>query len=384
MSSSAANGLARPVTLFLAGDVMTGRGIDQILAHPGEPGLHEPAMDRAGDYVVLAERANGPIPRAVADAYVWGDALAELERARPDVRIINLETSITRADDWEPKGINYRMHPDNVGVLSAARIDCCVLANNHILDYGVAGLRETLATLRRAGISTAGAGCDASEAWQPALLPLGGGGRVVVLAFGLGSSGIPPRWAAGTDRPGVAWLPDLGEDSVRAIEARVRPVKRAGDLVVASIHWGGNWGYSVPEQHLQFAHRLVAAGVDLVHGHSSHHPRPIALCEGHLVLHGAGDLINDYEGISGHEEFRDELALLYLPTLARDGRLLALDMVPMQRRRFRLQRAGSEEARWLAELVDGISAPLGCRVALRDHDRISWTGPEGHVAKDRR
>ncbi|MBU1263749.1 MAG: CapA family protein, partial [Gammaproteobacteria bacterium] len=147
------------MTLFLCGDVMTGRGIDQVLPHPGDPVLHEGYATSALDYVALAERANGPIPRPAEFAYVWGDALAEWARVAPDLRIVNLETAVTRRDDWQRgKGIHYRMHPANVPCLTAAGIDCCVLANNHVLDWGYAGLAETLETLRRAGLQRAGAG----------------------------------------------------------------------------------------------------------------------------------------------------------------------------------------------------------------------------------
>ena len=137
----------RSVWLFLCGDVMTGRGIDQVLPHPSDPVLHESYVTSAMDYVQLAEAANGPIPRRVSPAYIWGAALDEFNRLRPVVRIINLETSITRSDDYAPKGINYRMSPENVDCLKAAAIDCCVLGNNHVLDYGRRGLLDTLETL---------------------------------------------------------------------------------------------------------------------------------------------------------------------------------------------------------------------------------------------
>jgi poly-gamma-glutamate capsule biosynthesis protein CapA/YwtB (metallophosphatase superfamily) len=148
-------------TLFLCGDVMTGRGIDQILASPCPPGIQEPYVCDARDYVVLAEEANGPIAHPVAPAYIWGDALAEVKRVAPDARIINLETSITTCDDfWPGKGIHYRMHPRNVDCLTAAAVDVCVLANNHVLDYGRAGLDQTIVTLIEAGLKVAGAGAS--------------------------------------------------------------------------------------------------------------------------------------------------------------------------------------------------------------------------------
>ncbi|MGH7710626.1 MAG: CapA family protein, partial [Gemmatimonadaceae bacterium] len=96
------------VTLFLSGDVMTGRGVDQIFAQSNAPHLREPYIRDARDYVELAEQANGPIPRPVDPAYIWGDALGELDLVAPDARIINLETTITASDDfWPGKSIHY-------------------------------------------------------------------------------------------------------------------------------------------------------------------------------------------------------------------------------------------------------------------------------------
>lgn len=197
-------GTSQHTTLFLCGDVMTGRGIDQILPYPGNPQLHEPYVRSALRYVEIAEEATGPIARPVDVAYIWGDALAELDRVRPDARIINLETAITTADDaWPSKGIHYRMHPANIGCLAAAAIDCCSLANNHVLDWAYRGLSETLVTSRTAGIRTAGAAADQDEAGAPAIIELADQRRVLVFAFGMDSAGVPREWAAAKFRAGV-------------------------------------------------------------------------------------------------------------------------------------------------------------------------------------
>src|ERR1043166_4600112 len=165
--------------IFLCGDVMTGRGIDQALRHPVNPVLYEPHVRDAREYVALAEKANGRIPRPLNADYIWGDALRELERAKVDLRIANLETSITSAETpWPYKGIHYRMHPQNIGCLAAAQISACSLANNHVLDWGYDGLSETLKTLDAAGIAHAGAGNDLEEAMQPAVLDTPGRGRL--------------------------------------------------------------------------------------------------------------------------------------------------------------------------------------------------------------
>jgi poly-gamma-glutamate capsule biosynthesis protein CapA/YwtB (metallophosphatase superfamily) len=354
------------VNLFLCGDVMTGRGVDQILPHPSAPEIFEPYVRDAGEYVRLAEAASGPIHRPVPPDYIWGDALEELARSGRDARIIGLETSVTtRNDCWTRKRITYRMHPDNIACLTAARIDACVLANNHVLDYGFAGLEETLSTLTGSGLKIAGAGRNLTEARRPAIIDLPNAGRVLVFAFGTRSSGIPPAWGATPDRAGVDLLDDLSPTTADRIIQHVDQLRCRGDIVVASIHWGGNWGYEVPRAHVQFAHRLIDGGIDLVHGHSSHHPRPIEVYRKKLVLYGCGDFIDDYEGITGFEEFRNDLVLMYLPAIdPRNGELLRLRMTPLRIQRIRLNRASAPDAAWLRDTLQRVSCEFGTAVAL--------------------
>lgn len=354
----------RSLTLFLCGDVMTGRGLDQVLPHPSDPRLHESVMASALGYVRLAERAHGPIPRPVSFDYIWGDALDVWRQVAPDVRIVNLETSVTTSGEWLDKGINYRMHPKNVPCLEAAAIDACTLANNHVLDWGEAGLAETLDVLERAGIATAGAGRTPAAAAAPAILDVDDAARVIVFAFGTVTSGIPRGWAAASRRPGVNLLSDLSTATAERIGARVAAVKRSGDLVVASIHWGGNWGYRIPAAHRTFAHALVErAGVDIVHGHSSHHPLGIEVHHGKPILYGCGDFLNDYEGIEGHDAFRGELVLMYFVDFdVTAGHLARLRMTPLEIRRFRLRRSSAADAEWLRGVLDREGRPLGTRV----------------------
>jgi poly-gamma-glutamate synthesis protein (capsule biosynthesis protein) len=390
------------ISLFVCGDVMTGRGIDQILPHPSHPQLFERHVRSALDYVALAERRSGPIPRPVAPAYIWGEALAVLDSMRPDVRLINLETAVTASDNaWPDKGIHYRMHPANIGALAALAPDCCVLANNHVLDWGRGGLCETLDVLHAAGILTAGAGRDLAEATRPACIVPGAKGtpddggdsaladaspvaappapatvgpRVLVFAVAVQDSGVPPDWAATANRPGVAWLPDLAPAGAAALLDAVAAHRRPGDVVVVSIHWGANWVYRIPTEQRAFARRLVEGGVDLVHGHSSHHPLGIEVYRERLILHGCGDFLNDYEGIAGYAEFRPGVALMYFPVVdAYSGRLQRLTLVPTRTGRFRINRANDEETAWLQAMLNREGQPFGTRVA-REGDvlRVSW------------
>lgn len=350
--------------LVLAGDVMTGRGIDQILPHPGSPRLVEQHVVDARTYVDLAERSGGPVPRCVDPSWPWGDVLACLDEAGPALRVMNLETSVTTSEERAPgKAVHYRMHPANMACLSVAGVDVWALANNHVLDHGVPGLLETLGTTAREGLVTSGAGAGAQEAWTPAVVARGGT-RVAVLSVAHTSSGVPRSWAAGPRSPGVALLPDLSEATAESVAGRLA---RAGaDLGVVSVHWGSNWGYRVPPDHRAFAHRLVDAGVHLVHGHSSHHPRPAEVYRGRLVLYGCGDLVNDYEGITGYEEFGDDLRLVYLARLdRRSGALADLTMRAFRSHRLRLERAGADD---LARLVTALTGPcrrLGTSLRVR-------------------
>jgi poly-gamma-glutamate capsule biosynthesis protein CapA/YwtB (metallophosphatase superfamily) len=368
--------------LFLCGDVMCGRGIDQVLAHPCSPEIYEDYMRSAEDYVLLAEQANGPIPRRNGPSYVWGAALEQLARMQPDARIINLETAVTHSDDRVHKGINYRMSPENAACLAAAKIDCCTLANNHVLDWGRAGLKESLATLQKLNVRVAGAGRSAREARVPAVLILSKA-RLLVFSFGSPSSGVPVDWAATDDAPGVNWLPDLSETSALRVAEQIVALRRPGDLVIVSIHWGSNWGYDVPDEQRKFAHTLIGkAGVSIVHGHSSHHPKPIEIYRDRLVLYGCGDFLNDYEGIRGHERYRDDLTLMYFVDLDTYGSLQALRLVPLQIKNFRLSLPSERDIQWVERTLDRECRRFGTAVTPASEGQLEVaTHPSGSISR---
>jgi poly-gamma-glutamate synthesis protein (capsule biosynthesis protein) len=358
--------------LFLCGDVMTGRGIDQVLPHPVDPVLYEPYVRDAREYVALAEKANGPIPRPVTFDYIWGDALQELERASVDLKIINLETAITsEPTPWPDKGIHYRMHQLNTGCLLAARISACALANNHVLDWGYSGLSETLRSLDAEGIVHSGAGNNAEEAAAPAVLNLVDKARVLFFSFGSTTSGIPREWNATPSRAGVNLLDDLSEATAVRVADQMRHHRQSGDLLIASIHWGSNWGYDIPSKQIAFAHRLIEEGVAIVHAHSSHHVKGIEVFKSRLILYGCGDFLTDYEGISGYEEFRGDLALMWFVELdSQTGQLVSARLVPMQMRRFQLKHASAADARSLCDLVNKLGTQFGTSARLKNDNSM--------------
>ena len=367
-------------TVMLTGDVMTGRGVDQVLGHPSKPLLHEPYIHDARDYVRMAETVNGQVPAPVPSNYIWGDLLPEIDRHGPDVRIVNLETAVTTSSTaWPGKSLHYRMHPDNVDCLTSAGIDCCVMANNHVLDWGRQGLDETLHVLQQAGLQTAGAGEDGDEAWAPAVLPLAGRARMLVFACSTTSSGVPAGWSAAPRTPGIALFHELSDTSARLFAEDVARRRSPGDLVMVSIHWGSNWGLELPSAHREFAHQLIDLGAaDIVHGHSSHHPLPIEIYRGKPIFYGCGDLINDYEGIAARNSLRSDVGCLYFVTLyLGSGRLKRLEIIPVQLRRFRLTPADAPARAWLERIFVSNGARLESLPGARKFSgwTLHWNQP---------
>jgi poly-gamma-glutamate capsule biosynthesis protein CapA/YwtB (metallophosphatase superfamily) len=124
---------------------------------------------------------------------------------------------------------------------------------------------------------------------------------------------------------------------------------------------------------------IDSAGFAIVHGHSSHYAKAIEIYRGRLVLYGCGDFLTDYEGISGHESYHGDLAIMYLPRLAvPGGRLLELRLVPFRLRKFRLDRAAHEETAWQQSTLDRESARFGTHVRLDDGNDLSvhWVSTE--------
>jgi poly-gamma-glutamate capsule biosynthesis protein CapA/YwtB (metallophosphatase superfamily) len=262
------------------------------------------------------------------------------------------------------------MHPDNLPALTALWPDVCALANNHILDFGYQGLTDTVAALTRAGIQGVGAGADLRTVRRPAGVTAGGKGRVLVGSVAMKSVGVPQSWAAHGYRSGVWLIRDPSQrDAADDVAAGVLAHKRDGDVAIVSVHWASNWDYAIAPSEIAFTHRLIDAGVDIVHGHSSHHFRPIEIYRGKLILYGCGDVTDDYEGIGGHESFRADLRLLYLVcTDPVTGELVWLRMIPPRVRRMRLERASQTDAEWLRATIEHTSRRFATRVVVRsDH-----------------
>ncbi|MFB6226895.1 MAG: CapA family protein, partial [bacterium] len=339
-----------------------------------DPELREPSVSSAERYVALAEKNSGSIPYPVKYSYPWGFTLDELNHRTPDFSLVNLETSVTTSDDFQShKQIHYRMHPAGTEFLHVGGIDVCCLANNHSLDFGETGLLETISSLNREEIHPVGAGTNPSDAAAPATLRPKAGQRVIVFATATSSSGVPRHWSANESRPGINRLDSPGEKKAHELAEKIEGYRKPSDLVILSIHWGGNWGFDIPDNQQTFAKTLIDSGtVDLIHGHSSHHVKGIHVHDGKLILYGCGDFLTDYEGISGHEEYRSDLGFMYFPELRSDsGRLKRLSLVPTKISKFQLQRPNDEEINWLRKTLNREGEPFGTTVTHTNQEELT-------------
>jgi poly-gamma-glutamate capsule biosynthesis protein CapA/YwtB (metallophosphatase superfamily) len=200
--------------------------------------------------------------------------------------------------------------------------------------------------------------------------------RLLIFSFGSILSGIPFGWAATPDAAGVSLLPDLCKATAFEVANQIMAVRRPGDLTVVSMHWGSNWGYHIPDEQRVFARALVdRAGVSIVHGHSSHHPRGIEIYRDRLILYGCGDFVNDYEGIRGYERYRDDLVLMYFADLnPTSGRFHALRLVPLQIKNFRLSIPSRRDIEWVQQTLDRECQQFGTRVILDPEQQLALIG----------
>jgi poly-gamma-glutamate capsule biosynthesis protein CapA/YwtB (metallophosphatase superfamily) len=305
--------------LALAGDTMLGRGV-----------AHALATSRPADLVA--------------------PEVAELMRAA-DLAVLNLECCVsTRGRRWEAPGkpFFFRAPPAAVELLAGLGVDCVTLANNHALDYGPQALLDTLDHLAAAGIAAVGAGPDAERARRPALLA-GGGLRVAVV----GVTDHPDDFAAGPDRPGVAFA-DLRREVPGWLDATVRGARRTADAVLVTPHWGPNMT-AAPVRHVRrAAAALAGAGATLVAGHSAHVPHGVA----GPVLFDLGDFLDDY---AVDADLRNDLGLLFLVTLDATGPV-RLEAVPLTLDYCRTRLAAGADAVWMGRRFRAACASLGTEV----------------------
>jgi poly-gamma-glutamate capsule biosynthesis protein CapA/YwtB (metallophosphatase superfamily) len=318
------------VTVALAGDTMLGRSVARTLARMPPPTLVAPEVR---------------------------DALGQA-----DLVVLNLECCISeQGRRWDAPGkpFFFRAPPQAVELLVLLGVDCVTLANNHALDYGVDALADTLSHLTTAGIAAVGAGTDLEQARRPAILAAGGL-RVAVV----GVTDHPPDFAAGPDRPGVAYA-DLARRAPDWLLQTVREADASVDVTLVTPHWGPNMT-TRPVRHVRHAAAmLVEAGATLVAGHSAHVPHGVA----GPVLYDLGDFLDDYQV---DPRLRNDLGLLFLVTLDARGPI-RLEALPLKLEYCHTRLAAGQDAAWMRRRFRTACAALGTTVEeTADRLTISW------------
>jgi poly-gamma-glutamate capsule biosynthesis protein CapA/YwtB (metallophosphatase superfamily) len=295
--------------------------------------------------------------------YPWGDTLDLLRRA--DLRFCNLECALSdRGSPWSltPKMFHFRTDARNAAVLQRAGIDAVSLANNHILDFEDEGLADTIAILDGNGIAHAGAGRNPAEAQRPAFLRV----RDRTVAF-FAFTDNEPGWEAGHSRPGIFYLPvDLSDERVERFLGRIAAAAREAELVVVSAHWGPNWGYEPPEEHVALAHALVEAGAGIVFGHSPHVVRGVEIHRGRPILYSTGDFIDDY---AVDEIERNDQSFIFIVAMDETGNGIAdLELYPTTIGRFQANRARGREARAIAARMQDLCEARGTTLFWQERE----------------
>jgi poly-gamma-glutamate capsule biosynthesis protein CapA/YwtB (metallophosphatase superfamily) len=317
-SSALAGSNEKPFRLLLLGDCMLGRLVNEVL--------------------------EGAPPE-----YPWGDTLPIIESA--DWRLCNLECVISdRGTQWSPstKAFHFRSDAKNIATLEAAQINAVSLANNHSLDYGYDAMFEMLQILDRAKIIYSGAGHNYAQASRLAVSEACGR-KLGVLAF----TDNEPDWEATANKPGVFYVPtDLYDTRAAKLLDLIRESRRAVDLLIVSAHWGSNWGYRPPEEHVTFAHAIIDAGADIIFGHSCHVFRGIEFYQGRPIVYSVGNFVDDY---AVDETERNDQSFVFIMEV-RGGILQGLSLYPTLIRGCHASRAKGVHALRIADKMKELCA----------------------------
>ncbi len=206
--------------------------------------------------------------------------------ASADLAVVNLETAITGGGVRAPKQYTFRAPPQSLQVLRAAGIDAVSLANNHGLDFGDAGLADTLAASLTYRLPVIGAGVDAAAAFHGLVRTVRGVRVAIVSATDVLDSATAADWTAGPDHPGLASAKD-GD----LLTERLRQLSAQADVVVAFLHWGAETRACPTQRQEDLAQALVAAGADVVVGSHAHVLQPLAHIGAVPVAYGLGNFV---------------------------------------------------------------------------------------------
>lgn len=247
---------------------------------------------------------------------IWDNTLSLLQKS--DFVLGNLETTITLSDNkWPNKAFNYKLDPKYKSVLTKANISHLNIANNHILDYNVEGMIDTMDNINDLNITYTGSGLNLEQASKPIIKNIKGV-KIGIISY----ADHYNYWRATKKEPGINYI-DLDKDYKHVLE-HIRKTKELCDILILSIHHGSNYVTNIPDNTKKFFHDMLSAGVDIVHGHSAHHVLPIEVIDGKYIFYSMGDFIDDY---AVDEQFRNDLSFIAELTI-NNKKIESLDVHP--------------------------------------------------------
>jgi Bacterial capsule synthesis protein PGA_cap len=280
-----------PLVLALAGCAAAARA-----SHPA-PGHARPSSSSSSSPVAGRSPGSPDITLAFAGDVNFARRTAKLLRnpatafgpissvlSAADLTVVNLETAVTSRGTPQPKQYHFRTTGRAFAAIRAAGIDLVTMANNHVLDYGQAGLADTLATAKAARFPYVGIGKNARAAWAPYVTTIKG---VRIAIIGVSQVGeLASSWVATRTRPGEA-----NAINTRRTLAAIRAAKRRAQVVIVFMHWGTE-GQACPDaSQLSLAPRLAKAGASIIIGAHAHMLQGSGWLGRTFVAYGMGNFL---------------------------------------------------------------------------------------------
>jgi poly-gamma-glutamate synthesis protein (capsule biosynthesis protein) len=206
--------------------------------------------------------------------------------ARADIAVVNLETAVTRRGAAAAKEFVFRAPPTAFKALRGGAVDVASMANNHGMDYGETGLRDSLAAARRYRFPVIGIGLDGKAAYAPYRARIRGQRIAILGATQVLDDHLIGAWTAGPRKPGLA-----SAKEVPRLLQEVRRARRTADTVVLFLHWGRELERCPTKVQRTLARQLVAAGADVVVGGHAHRLLGAGRMGKTLVSYGLGNFV---------------------------------------------------------------------------------------------
>jgi poly-gamma-glutamate capsule biosynthesis protein CapA/YwtB (metallophosphatase superfamily) len=240
----------------------------------------------AGGDLVVARGLDREIEKH-GDEYPFIHIRDHLKKA--DLTFANLESVV--ADNAElrskdPKKINYNAPSSVMGVLVKSGFNVFSIANNHIFDLGKDGISEFKGLLDKTDILYGGAGMNHEEASKPLTLKVKG--LNVAFLFYNSTGGL--NHCAGKKKAGYNCMPIKNmKKALQILKKDLKKVKKT-DYKILTLHWGDNYKSEPTDDMIEFAHKAIDMGVDLILGHSSHIFHGIEIYKNKPILYDMGDI----------------------------------------------------------------------------------------------